>query len=58
MEVFAPVDEGRSVWSEGVEQLGRIPLEPRSGSAFSWQMDVFDEIATRLVDALERRRAA
>jgi len=58
VEVFEPVSEGRSVWSEGVGQLGRIPLEPRSGSDFSWQADVFDEIATRLMDALERRRAA
>lgn len=58
VEVFEPVSEERSVWSEGVEQLGRIPLEPRPGSDFGWQADVFDGIATRLVDALEQRRAA
>jgi ATP-binding protein involved in chromosome partitioning len=58
IDVFEPVAEERSVWSEGLELLGRIPLEPRPTADSAWQAGNFDGIAARLVDRLEQPRAA
>jgi ATP-binding protein involved in chromosome partitioning len=60
IDVFARAPAERSVWSDGIPQLGRIPLDPALGaSALSaTQHQSFDEIAVRLIDALERRAAA
>jgi ATP-binding protein involved in chromosome partitioning len=58
--VFSPVPGARSIWSEGVAQLGRIPLDPALGTpaGLAAQHDAFDGIAARLVDALEHPAAA
>jgi ATP-binding protein involved in chromosome partitioning len=58
IEVFQPVDEGRSVWAEGVDRLGTIPLEPVSMGQLKWQTDAFDAIADRLAGRLDRSDAA
>jgi ATP-binding protein involved in chromosome partitioning len=60
VEVFPPVAEQRSIWSEGVVELGRVPLDPALAEvgAVSAQHGAFDDVAERLVDALERRAAA
>ena len=60
IDVFAPVADARSIWSEGVSLLGRIPLDP--GLAIdrqsSEQLEPFDCIAVRLLDVLEQLAAA
>jgi ATP-binding protein involved in chromosome partitioning len=58
--VFPPVADERSIWSEGVEVLGRIPLDPALGHAadLTAQSDSFDAVAARVVEALEQRAAA
>ena len=60
IDVFAPVVDARSIWSEGVPLLGRIPLDP--GLAIdrqsSEQLEPFDRIAVRLLDVLEQLAAA
>ena len=58
IDVFQPVDEGRSVWAEGVDRLGTIPLEPVSMGQLKWQTDAFDAIAGRLAGRLDRSDAA
>jgi ATP-binding protein involved in chromosome partitioning len=60
IEVFAPVSNERSIWSEGTAMLGRIPLDPALGTAgeSSPQAGAFDVIADRVIDAVERRAAA
>jgi ATP-binding protein involved in chromosome partitioning len=59
VEVFPPVAEERSIWSEGAAVLGRIPLDPKLGATdgLSAQGAAFSDVADRLVDALERRAA-
>jgi ATP-binding protein involved in chromosome partitioning len=59
VEVFPPVAEERSIWSEGATVLGRIPLDPKLGAidGLSAQSAAFSGVADRLVDALERRAA-
>jgi ATP-binding protein involved in chromosome partitioning len=60
VEVFAPVAEERSIWSEGAAVLGRIPLDPELGGrdGVSCQSEAFSVVADRLIDALERGAAA
>jgi ATP-binding protein involved in chromosome partitioning len=61
IEVFAPVTESRSVWAEGVQLLGRIPLDPAIGTFDAHvgpQGEAFDSVAARMFDALQRRTAA
>jgi ATP-binding protein involved in chromosome partitioning len=58
IDVFEPVDAGRSVWREGVDRLGTIPLEPVSMGQLKWQTDTFDAIADRLAGRLDRSDAA
>ena len=60
IEVFPAAVEARSIWSDGVAVLGRIPIDPALGSEdrLSAQHDVFDVLAARLVDALEHPAAA
>lgn len=60
IEVFPPVAEERSIWSEGAMVLGRIPLDPELAGVerFSAQADVFAAVADRVMDALERPAAA
>lgn len=60
IEVFAPVSPERSIWSEGVALLGRIPLDPRLGTAngSAVQAEAFDAVAAEMIDALKRRPAA
>jgi ATP-binding protein involved in chromosome partitioning len=60
VEVFPPVAEDRSIWSDGVALLGRIPLDPALAASerFEAQADTFAGVAERVFDALERRAAA
>jgi hypothetical protein len=60
IEVFAPVSEERSIWSDGTVMLGRIPLDPALGQPgeLSPQAGALDAIAAGVIDALERRAAA
>ena len=58
IDVFTPVGEERSIWTDGVESLGRIPLEPVSTGQLAWQTAVFDAIADRLATRLDRSDAA
>jgi ATP-binding protein involved in chromosome partitioning len=59
VDVFSPVAQARSIWSEDVELLGRIPLDPGFGvvDGLSAQRSAFDEVAARVIDVLERRAA-
>ena len=54
VEVFAPTSAERSIWSDGVPLLGRIPLDPQLGKngAKSAQEEALDSIAGGLLDAL------
>jgi ATP-binding protein involved in chromosome partitioning len=54
IEVFDPVREERSVWRDGVELLGTVPLEPVSAGKLKWQRGAFDAIAARVADRLDR----
>ena len=60
IDVFAPVADARSIWSEGVSLLGRIPLDPELATdrQSSEQLEPFDRIADRLLDVLEQLAAA
>ena len=61
IEVFRPVPEARSVWAEGVQLLGRIPLDPALGTLdgpAGAQSEAFDAVAAQMLDALQRRAAA
>jgi ATP-binding protein involved in chromosome partitioning len=60
IEVFARAAAERSIWAEGVALLGRIPLDPGLGAATgpSVHRDAFDNVADRVIDALEQRAAA
>ncbi len=60
IEVFAPVSEARSVWSEDVSLLGRIPLDRELATyrEAPVQAEAFDRIAARLLDVLEHPAAA
>jgi ATP-binding protein involved in chromosome partitioning len=60
IEVFTPVTEPRSVWAEGVQLLGRIPLDPALGTfqGIPAQSEAFDAVAAQMFDALQRRAAA
>ncbi|HEX9381395.1 MAG TPA: P-loop NTPase [Gaiellaceae bacterium] len=60
VDVFPPVAEERSIWSEGVPALGRIALDPELAAidGLSAQSDAFAAVADRVIDALERRSAA
>jgi ATP-binding protein involved in chromosome partitioning len=60
IEVFPPVAEERSIWSEGAVALGRIPLDPELAAVerFAAQADAFAAVADRVMDALERPAAA
>jgi ATP-binding protein involved in chromosome partitioning len=49
IEVFAPVAADRAIWSDGVELLGRVPLDPD----LDRQSPTFDHIAGKLVARLE-----
>jgi ATP-binding protein involved in chromosome partitioning len=60
IDVFAPASEERSLWSEGVAVLGRIPLDPGLGMVAgpSAQGERFDDAAARVIELLEQRTAA
>jgi ATP-binding protein involved in chromosome partitioning len=60
VEVFPPVAEDRSIWSDGVGTLGRIPLDPELAAVerFEAQSDAFAAVGDRVLDALERPAAA
>jgi ATP-binding protein involved in chromosome partitioning len=49
IDVFAPVQASRAIWSDGVPLLGRIPLDPDLAN----QEHEFDHIAEALVARLE-----
>lgn len=60
IEVFPRAAAERSIWSDGTAQLGAIPLDPalgRNGTSTA-QSQTFDNVAAKLVAALERRSAA
>jgi len=54
IEVFSPAVSERSVWSDDVPLLGRIPLDPQLGADAkgSAQQEALDAIAARLLDAV------
>jgi ATP-binding protein involved in chromosome partitioning len=60
IEVFPPVTDARSIWSEDVARLGRVPLDPAvpSDRELTVQRAVFDSAAEELLAALEDRAAA
>jgi ATP-binding protein involved in chromosome partitioning len=70
IEVFPRVAHDRSVWAAGVEQLGRIPLDPAVATAGDRGRPVvlaepegavaraFTDVAARVVAALDGRAAA
>jgi ATP-binding protein involved in chromosome partitioning len=58
IDVFPPAAEDRAIWADGVQQLGRIPLDPRLGAEPAEPLPAFDPVAERLLDALRRRPAA
>jgi ATP-binding protein involved in chromosome partitioning len=60
IEVFTPVAAARSIWSQGVTNLGRIPLDPALGSqhGLEAQRDAFAAAAGELLAALDRPAAA
>ena len=60
VEVFPPVADDRSIWSDGAALLGRIPLDPALAASerFDAQADAFAGVADRVLDALERPAAA
>jgi ATP-binding protein involved in chromosome partitioning len=49
IDVFVPAARERAIWSDGVPQLGRIPLDPE----LEHQAPAFDGIAGELVARLE-----
>jgi hypothetical protein len=60
IEVFTPVAPARSIWSSGVTNLGRIPLDPALGSehGLEAQREAFAGAAGELLAALDRPAAA
>jgi len=54
VDVFEPAAPERSIWSDGVSLLGRIPLD----TDLTKQAPEFDHVAERLVDVLENPVAA
>ena len=60
IDVFTPVADTRSIWSDGVSLLGRIPLDPDLAvdRQRTEQLEPFDGIAGRLLDVLEQLAAA
>ena len=49
------------MWAEGVQLLGRIPLDPALGTLdgpTGAQSGAFDAVAAQMLDALQRRAAA
>jgi len=58
IDVFSPVAEDRSLWATGLPRLGSVPLVPAGISGEDWQAGAFDAIATRTLEAIERRPAA
>jgi ATP-binding protein involved in chromosome partitioning len=56
--IFPRVSERRSIWAQGVEQLGSIPLDPRLAAVPAEGLALFDDVAARFVGALEHRPAA
>jgi ATP-binding protein involved in chromosome partitioning len=60
IDVFPPVAEERSIWSEGAAVLGRIPLDPAMAAVerLDAQAEAFAAVADRVMDALERPAAA
>jgi ATP-binding protein involved in chromosome partitioning len=60
IDVFTPATAARSIWADGVAQLGPIPLDPGLGKpdGVAHSLDGFDAAAERLLEALERRTAA
>jgi ATP-binding protein involved in chromosome partitioning len=58
IDVFPPAAEERAIWADGVQRLGRIPLDPRLGAEPAEPQPAFDPVAERLLDALRRRPAA
>ena len=60
IDVFQAVADARSIWSDGVWLLGRIPLDPELAidRQSPEQLEPFDRIAGRLLDALGQPAAA
>jgi ATP-binding protein involved in chromosome partitioning len=60
IDVFTPVADARSIWSDGVPVLGRVPLDPELAvdRQETEQLEPFDRIAGRLLDVLEQLAAA
>jgi ATP-binding protein involved in chromosome partitioning len=54
LEVFGRASAERSIWSDDVPLLGRIPLDPQLGAnpTGSAQQDALDALAGRLLDAV------
>jgi ATP-binding protein involved in chromosome partitioning len=57
VDVFPPVREDRSIWSDGVVRLGEIPLDPSLGrlDGAAPTDRRFDDAAANLLEALESR---
>ena len=57
VDVFPPVREDRSIWSDGVVRLGEIPLDPSLGrlDGVAPTDRRFDVAAANLLEALESR---
>jgi ATP-binding protein involved in chromosome partitioning len=58
IDVFPPAAAERAIWADGVHFLGRVPLDPRLGTAPAEPQPAFDAVAEQLLDALRRRPAA
>jgi len=58
VDVFAPVEQQRSIWAQGVERLGNVPLDPALAASPATPMGAFDSIATRFMVELDERPAA
>jgi len=58
VDVFPRVADERSLWAEGVEELGRVPLDPAVAREPAAPAAAFGAIADRVRVDLERRRAA
>jgi ATP-binding protein involved in chromosome partitioning len=60
IDLFETVADARSIWSQDLRRLGRIPLEPALASPRGavLEHEAFEPVAARLLDALERPAAA
>jgi len=56
--VFPPVAAERSVWSLGIRELGRVPIDPQLARTPVEPSPVFDDIAARVLQHLDERSAA